>query len=319
MSRSALLRVRIGAGAAQCYEHVVDVSTRRKLGTVLTALWVIGCGARTQAETDNPPAPTSVDHMLTPKSSQKTRDGRKAASGKSAGVPTPDTLQPDTVEPDTVDTLTPSGGAKPPVAAIPPTPPAPTQPTDALPPEPPAAALPTPVITPATTETATLPTLVPTTPPARMPYCGDGYVDGTEECDDGNRDDLDGCSNSCVYQQCGNFVIEGTEECDDGNTASGDGCDSGCFVECDFGTFDGGVCYVPDCDGGDCGDAVCGDGVLQPPEQCDDGNSSSLDDCTNECLQARCGDGWVQPGEACDDGNTENFDSCTNDCVIPLP
>ena len=32
-------------------------------------------------------------------------------------------------------------------------------------------------------------------------------------------------------QTCGNGVVEGTEECDDGNTTSGDGCSATCRLE----------------------------------------------------------------------------------------
>src|SRR5260370_23921437 len=32
-------------------------------------------------------------------------------------------------------------------------------------------------------------------------------------------------------QTCGNGVVEGTEECDDGNTTSGDGCSATCQLE----------------------------------------------------------------------------------------
>ena len=57
----------------------------------------------------------------------------------------------------------------------------------------------------------------------------------------------------------------------------------------------------------------CGDGVLrndlQPNhpnyEECDDGNQTPSDACTNVCTVARCGDGIAQVGvEACDDGNS---------------
>ncbi|TMC60341.1 MAG: DUF4215 domain-containing protein, partial [Chloroflexi bacterium] len=31
-----------------------------------------------------------------------------------------------------------------------------------------------------------------------------------------------------------------------------------------------------------------------------------------------CGNGIVDPGEQCDDGNTNDFDDCRNDCTLPL-
>ena len=63
--------------------------------------------------------------------------------------------------------------------------------------------------------------------------CGDGVVNTGEECDDGNSQDEDGCSSSCVEEFCGDGVVQGGlgEECDDGNTEGGDGCSSTCTTE----------------------------------------------------------------------------------------
>jgi cysteine-rich repeat protein len=38
------------------------------------------------------------------------------------------------------------------------------------------------------------------------------------------------------------------------------------------------------------------------------------DSCRNDCTSATCGDGVIQSGEECDDGNNSNNDSCTNAC-----
>lgn len=83
-----------------------------------------------------------------------------------------------------------------------------------------------------------------------------------------------------------------------------------------------------DCDDGDgddtdactttCEHAACGDGFTQAVlgEACDDGNGSDNDLCTTACEEARCGDGFFQPlaEEDCDDGNTSDGDLCTNVC-----
>jgi cysteine-rich repeat protein len=64
--------------------------------------------------------------------------------------------------------------------------------------------------------------------------CGDGQVEGLEQCDDNNTRDGDGCSSTCdkesgpVGPECGNGVREAEEACDDGNTRNGDGCESTC-------------------------------------------------------------------------------------------
>src|SRR5438105_2880201 len=50
------------------------------------------------------------------------------------------------------------------------------------------------------------------------------------------------------------------------------------------------------------GPGFCGDGILDPGEQCDDGNFDSSDGCVG-CAFAFCGDGVVEAGlEQCDDG-----------------
>jgi len=63
---------------------------------------------------------------------------------------------------------------------------------------------------------------------------------------------------------------------------------------------------------------TCGDGLLDPGEDCDDGNRDAGDGCSSVCLkEARCGDGTVDPGEQCDDGNLVDGDGCQADCMAP--
>merc|ERR1711871_633452 len=80
-------------------------------------------------------------------------------------------------------------------------------------------------------------------------YCGDGFMSGWEDCDDGNLANGDGCSNICTIEDsytcdtatqpnfcgtCGNGIKEGLEECDDGNQVGGDGCSMVCNIELGF-------------------------------------------------------------------------------------
>ena len=75
----------------------------------------------------------------------------------------------------------------------------------------------------------------------------------------------------------------------------------------------------------------CGDGLLQPPEKCDDGNGSSGDGCSADCSQVErdygcpapgkacvstvvCGDSRVSGRERCDDGNLRDGDGCDREC-----
>ncbi|WP_437622677.1 DVUA0089 family protein [Sorangium sp. So ce1151] len=57
--------------------------------------------------------------------------------------------------------------------------------------------------------------------------CGDGVVEGHEECDGGA-----GCGAACQrVPSCGDGFIDHPERCDDGNAEGGDGCDAACQLE----------------------------------------------------------------------------------------
>ena len=78
--------------------------------------------------------------------------------------------------------------------------------------------------------------------------------------------------------------------------------------------------------------SICGDGIVESPEACDDGNMANGDGCSNMCTVesgwscsgttsicvpiAVCGNGIVESGETCDDGNTVNGDGCNNTCTV---
>ena len=98
--------------------------------------------------------------------------------------------------------------------------------------------------------------------PAACPVCGDGNVDLGEECDDGNTQDGDCCSSSCVVEPNGSpcddgLFCTGVETCSAGVCqSSGDPCsgadgDSHCSESCDEGADD---CSAPDPNGSACND-----------------------------------------------------------------
>jgi len=61
--------------------------------------------------------------------------------------------------------------------------------------------------------------------------CGNGFVEGSEECDDGNLSNLDGCSDECLNETpgtCNNGVVESGEQCDDANNVDTDACTTTC-------------------------------------------------------------------------------------------
>ncbi|WAS95898.1 DUF4215 domain-containing protein [Nannocystis punicea] len=67
---------------------------------------------------------------------------------------------------------------------------------------------------------------------------------------------------------------------------------------------------------------LCGNGMVNVGEECDDGNDVPMDGCENNCTEtvipATCGDGTVNGGDECDDGNDDNTDACTNTCKNAL-
>ena len=63
----------------------------------------------------------------------------------------------------------------------------------------------------------------------------------------------------------------------------------------------------------------CGNGIVEPDEQCDDGESNSdsaPDACRSSCRFSECGDGVSDESEECDDGNLVGGDGCTPGCVL---
>jgi cysteine-rich repeat protein len=161
--------------------------------------------------------------------------------------------------------------------------------------------------------------------------CGNGILNPGEECDDNNLTAGDGCDGQCRREFCGDGIVQAGlgEECDDGNNRNGDACVVGCRnAFCGDGFLQRGVeeCEPPNttvCDA-TCQDVppppACGDGILNPGEQCDDGNSSNKDNCLTICIAATCGDGFVHtkgspPFEQCDDGNVAPGDGCSPSCT----
>jgi cysteine-rich repeat protein len=185
-------------------------------------------------------------------------------------------------------------------------------------------------------------------PDEETPRCGDGRNDESEECDDANTGDGDGCSATCRVEFCGDGLLQAAlgeecdaesvtcvgclvalcgdgretldEQCDDGNSDNEDGCSSACDDEyCGDGTVQAGLgencdpSNATDCF--DCRAPVCGDDDLTPNEECDDGNTEDNDGCNSVCDREVCGDDVVQTalGEECDDSNDDNGDDCA-DC-----
>jgi hypothetical protein len=190
--------------------------------------------------------------------------------------------------------------------------------------------------------------------PDPEPDCGDGAIDGEEECD---GDDLGvescatlgfdagelACSATCTFDdsgcelsmgRCGDGAIDAGEACD-GTNLDGASCDSlgfaegalACTAECTFDTTD--------CSGGS---VNCGDGQLSAGESCDadelgaqtcvtlgfaSGELACSDECTFDTAACSdCGDGVQAMTEQCDGADPDGascqslgFDGGTLDCA----
>jgi fibro-slime domain-containing protein len=165
------------------------------------------------------------------------------------------------------------------------------------------------------------------------PGCGNGTRTEDEACDDGNRENGDGCSSDClgieagfscyptgkpcrVIARCGDGIVASSESCDDGNGADGDGCSARCKFEIGW-----------KCSGNPskCSATACGDGDAEGVESCDDKNDLPFDGCSATCqtepncesgaCSSKCGDGLVL-NEDCDDGNTRDGDGCSASCKV---
>lgn len=170
--------------------------------------------------------------------------------------------------------------------------------------------------------------------------CGDGIVQGEEECD-GTPVDEQGtplvcaapgeavalaCTAECTIDDsacpdCGNDVVEPGEECD------GDIAGTSCA---DLGWFAGELSCSPTCAIDETACTSCGNGVIDPGEDCDGEAVPTCEDnglfggattCSPSCELdlsqcGGCGDGFVNANEECEPGKTVGLCSCTDACTI---
>ena len=150
-----------------------------------------------------------------------------------------------------------------------------------------------------------------TTPRGR---CGNGVVEGTEQCDDGDADDTNECTNLCTLL-CGNGVLNDFETCDIAIAAGEEGaCPTTCEAteSCTEARLEGAGCT-----------AVC---TVDPVSVCESGDGCCGTGCTaaddSDCA-AVCGNSVLEPGETCDPsgscpGASDCLDdsACTADTVV---
>ncbi|MEM3113424.1 MAG: DUF4215 domain-containing protein, partial [Candidatus Pacearchaeota archaeon] len=106
------------------------------------------------------------------------------------------------------------------------------------------------------------------------PTCGNNITESGEQCDDGNTNNGDSCTNLCLNAFCGdNIIWIGNEICD-GNSQS-----------CSINNYTGTQTCNSQCNGfNTCVTTqYCGDGIINGPETCDDGNTNNGDGCSSTC------------------------------------
>jgi len=119
--------------------------------------------------------------------------------------------------------------------------------------------------------------------------CGDGVLEGDENCDDGNLDGGDGCGVTCAPEtgflcsgvptsvcatDCGDGIRAGDEECDDGNDNLDDGCSASCEVE---NGWECNAAQLSQCN------TICGDSIIAGDETCDMGGLNGGACCNFTC------------------------------------
>lgn len=168
--------------------------------------------------------------------------------------------------------------------------------------------------------------------------------------------EVDMCIDEMPENECGNGILDGNEECDDGNnrvenvtpyTREGDGCSPDCKVEIGWRCYNNPYNTRTLCEANECGDSFIN---KEDPEneECDDGNLYDGDGCTSTCKKMKgyfcplpgflcikvCNNSKLDyyPGpphnleeyqEECDDGNTDDNDGkfiikllgCSSDCL----
>ena len=129
---------------------------------------------------------------------------------------------------------------------------------------------------------------------------------------------------------CGNGIADEGELCDldDLGELESVGC-----ADYDPALYSsGGVACNTTCDEYDltsCVEIGCGNGFVEPPEVCDDGNEEANDGCADcqiepgwacdsleSVCEETCGDGDADDFEECEDGNLDDDDGCSSSCRL---
>jgi hypothetical protein len=158
--------------------------------------------------------------------------------------------------------------------------------------------------------------LPPITPDARVSEPIDASMaDARGRCE--SREDCQGAGEICQIDQGECVVASCTDNARNGNESDTD-CGGPDCPRCPGGSR----CETPsdclnnECTDGRCVSESCGNGQVDSGEDCDDQGESAT--CNEDCTISACRDGVpnATAGEQCDDGNDSNNDACTNECRL---
>lgn len=176
--------------------------------------------------------------------------------------------------------------------------------------------------------------------------CGNGRLEGDEQCDDGNTNNGDCCASNCSFESAGASCADGTDNqclnpdacngtgmCLPNDPPNGTACGDPTATECNGAdACQAGLCSANLVSAGTaCGDPTndqclnpdgCdGAGACLPNDEpdgatCDDGNAETFND---ECTGGICAGVSCTEDVDCDDANECTVDACTTGACVSTP
>ncbi len=146
--------------------------------------------------------------------------------------------------------------------------------------------------------------------------CGDGILEGGEQCENGHpcRDGFYCTAPNCqckAYPTCGNGILDPGEQCDTGHW-----CVQGqyCSAQCSCVPLPG-FSSPPQTGTSQAGIPAASFSAAYVTSSVSSGSISSASPILTMPI-AQCGNGVLDPGEQCDDGNVSDGDGCSSACTI---
>jgi cysteine-rich repeat protein len=150
--------------------------------------------------------------------------------------------------------------------------------------------------------------------------CGDGFVEAGEECDDGNQVDGDGCDATCKFscksddatRNCALAdACQGESTCNDATHVCSVATPLPVGTDCTAAASPA-VCQKLGCSASHACEVIAD--PSQDGMQCDATHPTDTCNAGACILPLSCGNGVLDPGEQCDDGDLVNLDGCDSEC-----